>query len=274
MRRCGILPLLLAAVTLPYAGCAAAAALPKTQFFDADGVKIAYFVQGEGEPVVLIHGWLSSAGINWVLPGTVELLAKDYKVIGFDVPAHGLSDKPTDEKAYGDALVEDVVCLLDRLKIEKAHIVGYSMGSIIAGNFIAKHPERVYSGMLGGMGWLQTGSGAQWFFSQVGKRDKETKAQAVCGRSFAKLALSEDEMKSIHVPMTVLVGADDKLVKKLYVDPLKKLRPDWPVIEIKDAGHFTCIVKEDFRKAIAEWLKRNPVRGEANPQALEQAGAQ
>lgn len=273
MQRPIILTFLTAAALL-YAGRDAAAALPKTQFFDAGGVKIAYFVEGEGEPVVLIHGWLSSAGINWVLPGTVELLAKEYQMIGFDVPAHGLSDKPTDEKAYGDALVEDVVRLLDHLKIEKAHVVGYSMGSIIAGNFIVRHPERVHSGMLGGMGWLQTGSGAQWFFSQVGKRDKETKAQAVCGRSFAKLALREDEMKSIHVPMTMLVGADDKLVKKLYVDPLKKVRPDWPVIEIKDAGHFTCIVKEDFRKAIVDWLKRNPVRGEVKPQALEQAAAQ
>jgi pimeloyl-ACP methyl ester carboxylesterase len=48
---------------------------PTAQTFDSNGVKIAYFVQGQGEPVVLIHGWLSSAGINWALPGTSALLA-------------------------------------------------------------------------------------------------------------------------------------------------------------------------------------------------------
>ena len=58
---------------------------PRPQIFDSDGIKIAYLDQGSGEPVVLIHGWLSSAGINWVLPGTFGLLAKDHRVIAMDV---------------------------------------------------------------------------------------------------------------------------------------------------------------------------------------------
>jgi pimeloyl-ACP methyl ester carboxylesterase len=105
-----------------------AADQPAAQTFDSNGVKIAYFVQGQGEPVVLIHGWLSSAGVNWALPGISGLLAKDHQVIALDVRGHGLSDKPTKEEAYGPELVEDIVRLLDHLKIKKAHIVGYSMG--------------------------------------------------------------------------------------------------------------------------------------------------
>src|SRR5262245_43153068 len=96
--------------------------------FDSKGVKIAYSVQGKGEPVVLIHGFLSSGGINWDLPGVTALLAKDFQVITLDVRGHGQSDKPTKEDAYGPELVEDVVRLLGHLKIKKAHIVGYSMG--------------------------------------------------------------------------------------------------------------------------------------------------
>ena len=251
------LPILIAFVCLTHAGCAPAADLPKTQTFDAEGVKIAYFVEGEGEPVILIHGWLSAAGINWVLPGTSGALAKDFQVIGFDVRGHGLSDKPTEEEAYGPELVEDVIRLMDHLKIEKAHIVGYSMGGIIAANFIVKHPERALTGTLGGMGWLKDGSAAQWFFSQVGKKDKDAKAHAVCGRSFAKLALKEEEIKSIRVPMTVLVGSDDRVVKKLYIDPLKEIRPDWSVVEIKGGGHFTTIVKQQFRDELAASLKKH-----------------
>jgi pimeloyl-ACP methyl ester carboxylesterase len=238
-------------LALPVRACAADGTL------DAKGVKIRYYVQGKGEPVVLIHGWLSGAWINWTLPGITALLAKDYQVISLDVRGHGLSDKPTKEEAYGPELVEDVVRLLDHLKIKKAHIVGYSMGGIIAGNFIAKHPDRVLSGTLGGMGWLQKGGVAQWGFAQIGKNDRNAKALAVCGRSLARLALTEKEIKAIRVPVTVLVGDKDDLIKKLYVDPLQKVRKDWPVVEIKDANHLTCILKRPFREEIAAWLKKN-----------------
>jgi pimeloyl-ACP methyl ester carboxylesterase len=140
-------------------GCAFAADKPNVQTFNSNGVKIAYFTQGDkGEPVVLIHGWLSSAGINWALPGTSALLAKDHQVIALDVRGHGHSEKPLKDEAYGPELVEDVVRLLDHLKIKQAHIVGYSMGGIIAANFIVKHPDRVLTGTLGGMGWLKEGT--------------------------------------------------------------------------------------------------------------------
>jgi pimeloyl-ACP methyl ester carboxylesterase len=253
----GLLTVFAALACPAHPGIARAADPPAAQSFDANGVKVSYFVQGKGEPVVLIHGWLSSAGINWALPGTSALLARDYQVIALDVRGHGLSDKPTKEDAYGPELVEDVVRLLDHLKIEKAHIVGYSMGGIIAANFIAKHPDRVLSGMLGGMGWLKTGGAAQWGFAQIGKDDPNAKALAVCGRSLSKLALTEEEIKSIRVPVAVLVGDKDDLIKKLYVEPLEKVRNDWPVIPIKDANHISCILKPQFREEIAAWLKKN-----------------
>jgi len=240
-----------------FANPAHTAEQPVIQTFKSHGVKIAYFVQGQGQPVVLIHGWLSSAGLNWALPGISTLLAKDYQVIALDVRGHGLSDKPTKEEAYGPELVEDVVRLLDHLKIKKAHIVGYSMGGIIAANFIAKHPNRVLSGTLGGMGWLKVGSAAQFGFAQIGKKDSDAKAHVLCGRSLAKLALSEEEIKSIRVPVVVLVGDEDNLIKKLYVEPLKPVRKDWPVIEIKNANHISCIMKPQFREEIATWLKKN-----------------
>jgi pimeloyl-ACP methyl ester carboxylesterase len=248
----------LAALAVPaLPGLAQAADKPTVQTFQSNGVKIAYFVQGKGEPVVLIHGWLSSAGINWVLPGISAHLARDFQVIALDVRGHGLSDKPTREEAYGPELVEDVVRLLDHLKIKKAHVVGYSMGGIIAGNFMARHPDRVLSGTLGGMGWLKKGGVAQWGFAQIGKKDRQAKALAVCGRSLAKLALTEAEIKSIRVPVTVLVGDQDDLVKKLYVEPLQRVRKDWRVTEIKGANHLSCILKQQFREEIAAWLKKH-----------------
>jgi pimeloyl-ACP methyl ester carboxylesterase len=234
---------------------------PTAGSFDAHGVKIAYFVQGKGEPVVLIHGWLSSAGINWILPGTQALLAKDFQVISLDMRGHGTSDKPLDEAAYGPELVEDIVRLLDHLKIKKAHIVGYSMGGIVAGNFIVKHPDRVLSGTLGGMGYLKTGAVAQFALGAIGKKDADAKSMTLCGRSLSKLALSPAEIKSIEVPMIVLIGDKDDIVKRLYLDPLLRIRNDWEVVEIKDADHFTCIAKAQFQKEIHSWLWKNAREG-------------
>jgi pimeloyl-ACP methyl ester carboxylesterase len=227
---------------------------PASGTFDSNGIKTWYSVQGQGEPVVLIHGWLSSAGINWDLPGTTALLAKDFQVIELDMRGHGQSDKPVKEEEYGSELVEDVVRLMDYLKVNKAHIVGYSMGGIVAGNFIVKHPDRALSGTLGGMGWLKSGGVGQWAFGQIGKNDPNARAAAVCGRSLAKLALTEDEIKAIKVPMVVLIGDKDRLVYKLYVEPLKPVRPDWQVVEIKDADHLSCILKSQFKEEIQKWL--------------------
>jgi pimeloyl-ACP methyl ester carboxylesterase len=252
-----LLSILAIVVGLAHIAHAHSGDLPTVQSFDANGVKIRYFVEGKGEPVVLIHGWLSSAGINWALPGPSALLAKNYRIIALDMRGHGLSDKPTKEEAYGLELVEDIVRLLDHLKIQKAHIVGYSMGGIVAGKLLAKHPEGVLSGTLGGMGWLKEGGVAQLGFAQIGKKDPNATALTLCGRSLAKLALTQEELKSIRAPVTVLVGDKDDLVKMLYLKPLQQVRKDWPVIEIQDANHITCILKPRFREEIAVWLRKN-----------------
>lgn len=221
--------------------------------FDSKGVKIVYAVEGKGEPAVLIHGWLASAGVNWVLPGTFALLAKRHQVIALDVRGHGLSGKPTRAEAYGPELVEDVVRLLDHLKIKKAHIVGYSMGGIITAKFLVKHPDRALSGTICGAGWLREGSLEQKAFAAGGR---DGAAAGLCFRGLAKLALTEKEIRSIRVPVAVIVGAKDGL-KALYVGPLRKVRGDWPVTEIKDADHLSCVIKPQFREAIAAWLKKN-----------------
>jgi pimeloyl-ACP methyl ester carboxylesterase len=228
---------------------------PVHSTFNSNGVKIAYFTQGQGPPVVLIHGWLSSAGMNWLLPGTSGLLAKDFQVIALDVRGHGQSDKPTKEDAYGPEVVEDVVRLLDHLKIKKAHIVGYSMGGMITANFLVKHPDRALSGTLGGMGWLKEGGVAQKLVDNLGK--KNDAAAVLCMRIMAKLSLTEAEIQSIKIPVEVIVGDKDEHITKVYVDPLRKARKDWPIVEIKDANHISCVTKPQFKEELASWLKKN-----------------
>jgi pimeloyl-ACP methyl ester carboxylesterase len=233
---------------------ALAAADPRSQTFDAKGIKIRFSVEGKGDPVVLIHALHSSADINWRLTGVIPELAKDHQVIAFDLPGHGRSDKPEDDAAYGLQLVEDVVLLLDHLKIEKAHVVGYSVGGMIALKLLAMHPERVLSGTIGGMGWLRDGSGLQKVWERMPTRAGQ-RTPAAFTRSVGKLALSAKELNQVAIPVEILVGGRDP-VKRLYVDPLRQVRKDWPVVEIHDAGHIDCIVKKEFRKEIARWIRK------------------
>jgi pimeloyl-ACP methyl ester carboxylesterase len=227
---------------------------PASQYFDANGVKIHFLIEGQGQPVVLIHGLYSSAEMNWKLPGILGELARDHQVIALDMPGHGRSDKPENDEAYGLRIVEDVVGLLDHLHIKKAHIVGYSLGGMVAMKFLSVHPDRTISGTIGGMGWLREGSRQQKFWERIPSREG-SRTPAAFRRGVVQLALTEEELKKIDVPVEILVGDRDPC-KRLYVTPLRRVRNDWPVVEIKDAGHIECVTKKQFREDLVTWIRR------------------
>src|SRR5262245_49017042 len=110
------------------------------EVFDSNGVKIRYVTAGKGEPVVLLHGWMSDSGM-WGRLDT-NPAAKEYQLIAVDLRGHGKSDKPHEADQYGPEMAADVVRLLDHLKLPKAHLIGYSMGAIVAGKVAAQHTDR------------------------------------------------------------------------------------------------------------------------------------
>src|SRR5262249_49794776 len=155
-------------------------------------------------------------------------------------------------------MADDVIRLLDHLKIGKAHIVGYSMGGMIALKAVAKHPDRARSLTLGGMGWLKEGSPLQNFWGRLPEREG-AKTPSSCIRSLGKLAVTEQELKSGHVPVSIMVGDRDP-VRWMYVDPLQRVRPDWPVTVIDGAGHINCIAKSQFKEGLEKALSANSRR--------------
>jgi pimeloyl-ACP methyl ester carboxylesterase len=231
--------------------------------FDSKGVSLHYTVQGAGEPVILIHGLYSSGRMNWGYPGIIKALAKEYRVIALDVRGHGQSGKPAEESAYGLELVDDILRLLDHLKIPKAHIVGYSMGGMITLKFAALHPDRVKSATLGGMGWLRQGSALQELWGQL-PNGRAGATPAVCARSLGALALSKEELLAIRIPAIVLIGDRDP-IRKLYVVPLESARKDWPVKVIENAGHINCIFRAQFQHELKKWLDAQKAAGAKPP---------
>src|SRR5882724_12332867 len=109
------------------AAALAARSEPTHEFFTtSDGIKIHYMQLGRaGSYVILIHGYTGSAEGNWFRNGIAELLAANHRVVALDCRNHGRSDKPVPN---GPGRAEDVIELMDHLKIQRAHIHGYSMG--------------------------------------------------------------------------------------------------------------------------------------------------
>jgi len=103
--------------------------MPK--FTARDGISLYYDDQGEGTPVLLLHGFVGDINIDWVRSGILDrLLDEGYRTIAYDVRGHGLSDKPHDPDAYsGDILEQDASALLDTLGIEACLVVGFSLGA-------------------------------------------------------------------------------------------------------------------------------------------------
>jgi pimeloyl-ACP methyl ester carboxylesterase len=256
--------------------------------FDSDGVKIHYVVQGkeDGEPVLLIHGFTLNIEGQW--DPVIKVLEKDYKVLALDCRGHGGSEKPHDPKKYGLEMTRDAVRLLDHLKIDKAHVVGYSMGAGITLQMAARYPERVRTATLGGGGLpmpdraklletladsLEQGKGLGPLIVALTPKDKpkpteelikaidaillarnDTKALAAVlrGGLNKNLALSEEKVKGIKVPMLALIGETDPV--RPGVDELKKQLPDMKVVVIDKADHITAFGREEFVGGLKEFL--------------------
>jgi pimeloyl-ACP methyl ester carboxylesterase len=129
------------------------------------------------------------------------------------------------------------------------------MGGMITMKLLAMHPERVSSAVLGGMGWHKADAPMNRFWEAVNGRGMWN-VPVACLHGFPALAVTEEELKAVRVPVTIIVGDRDPC-RRMYVEPLQKIRPDWPVHLIADAGHLNCIIKPDFKVQLNAALDAN-----------------
>jgi pimeloyl-ACP methyl ester carboxylesterase len=253
-------------------------------------VKIHYVVEGKGEPVVLIHGFTADIDKNWRAGGANSVfstLAKSYQVIAIDNRGHGKSDKPHDPKQYGVEMAEDVVRLLDHLKIAKAHVIGYSMGGIITAKLLATHPDRLLSATLGGHAGIREGEPTE-FYDELAKsledgkgfgplierltpagspkpspeqmtmindmltKSNDVKALAAAVRGFKGLAIDPAKFENNQVPAMAIIGELDPLKKG--VDALEGHAANLKIVVIKGANHMSAFTNPDFIKNLSEFL--------------------
>jgi len=117
-----------------------------------DGTKFHYMEMGSGTPVILIHGSGGTAA-NWMANGLGAAVAKTNKVYAIDMRGHGQTVGPDGKRQRRTPNMDlDVIAFMDAMKIQKAHIGGFSMGGSITSQLMARAPERFITAHFGGSG--------------------------------------------------------------------------------------------------------------------------
>jgi pimeloyl-ACP methyl ester carboxylesterase len=264
--------------------------------FDSHGVRIAYLDEGQGEALVLLHGFSLSAREMWSQPPwatepIVPELAKHYRVIAPDLRGHGASDKPHDAAQYGGDMAEDVVRLLDHLGVDKAHVVGYSMGATIAGKLLADHPDRLLSATFGGGGPLVRPSAAcrevfdataealergegfapllvaltpagqprpsafqASLTSRVMLGGKDQAALAAVMRSQPRLEVAEQDLAQRSVPALFVYGSREAPWKVELIATAAAALPHAEIVVLDGRDHMSTVASRDFWVAVEDFV--------------------
>lgn len=247
------------------------------QSFQSNGHTIAYLDEGAGKPILLIHGFGSSARVNWVNPGWVDTLIKaGRRVVALDNRGHGDSDKPHDVAAYRvAAMADDARNLLIHLGIPRADVMGYSMGARIAAMLALAHPEMVRTLVFGGLGYgIVTGIGP-WgpvvealqtdvpetitdpiglMFRKFADQTKSDRvALAACMRA-TRQPISADDLASLHLPVLVAVGEKDELAGSAA--DLAAIIPGAEVLDIPKRDHMLAVGDKVYKAGVLDFIAR------------------
>jgi pimeloyl-ACP methyl ester carboxylesterase len=247
--------------------------------FAHEDVEIAFLDEGEGEPIVLIHGFASNKEVNWVAPGWVTTLARaGRRVIALDNRGHGQSTKLYEPAAYHSAIMaQDVRALLDHLALPRADVMGYSMGARIAAFLALADPQRVRAAVLGGLGiHLVEGVGLPetialaleaptraevtdptgFMFRSFAEQTKsDLRALAACMRG-SRQTLSAAEAGRIAAPLLVAVGSKDRIAGSPQA--LAALIPGARALEIPGRDHMLAVGDRVFKQGVLEFLAQRP----------------
>jgi pimeloyl-ACP methyl ester carboxylesterase len=258
---------------------------PMVQTFSSDGVRISFIdegpSEGQADPVLLIHGFASSARYNWREPGWIAFLVRHgFRVIAMDNRGHGDSDKLYDPKDYtAPAMAEDARRLLDHLGAARADVMGYSMGARISAFLALAHPGRVrsavFAGLAGNMVRPMAGTGpiahaleaesiddvsnatARTFRAFADRTGSDRRALAACIRG-AREPLTREMVARIACPVMVVAGGDDVIAGS--ADALAVLIPGARALTVPRRDHMRTVGDRLYMEGVLDFLRQ---RGQA-----------
>ena len=245
--------------------------------FHNGSVEIAYLDEGEGTPIVLVHGFASTMNVNWVYPTWVSELRKaGRRVIAFDNRGHGGSSKLYDPAQYSiAAMAGDVVALMDHLAIARADVMGYSLGARMAAWLALHAPERLRAAIFGGIGMAMIEGGGpgenvvaaleaasldavtdpvgRTFRAFADQTRSDRLALAACLRGSRGL-MSRADVARIALPVLIAVGTKDEIAGSAHA--LGGLIAGSEVLDIPNRDHMRAVGDKVYKAGVADFLSR------------------
>lgn len=243
--------------------------------FTNGGVGIAYLDEGEGEPIVLVHGFASNKDVNWVYPTWVSHLRKaGRRVIALDHRGHGASDKLYSPEDYHIGIMAgDVRALLDHLGIDRADMMGYSLGGRITAFIARHHAERISRAILGGIGIALISGGlpgenvakaleapsldgitdpmGRTFRTFADQTRSDRRALAACVRG-SRRQMTHEEAAGIAVPVLIAVGTKDDIAGPAH--ELAAVIPGSKVLDITGRDHMRAVGDRIYKDGVLAFL--------------------
>jgi pimeloyl-ACP methyl ester carboxylesterase len=259
-----------------------AAAAPTMHHFSSDGLDLAYLDEGsrQADPIVLVHGFGSNSRVNWVATGwSKTLIEAGFRVIAIDDRGHGASEGPHDPALYdpADHMAEDVRRLMDHLGIERADVMGYSMGAWITGHLAVRHPERLRSAIFGGLAMAMVdGLGGQEAIAAALDADRDEDVVSPIGRTYrafgkqtgsdlkalaacmrgARRPVPAEALARLSMPVLCAVGTRDAVAGDL--DAFVRLIPGAEALAIPGRDHMQAVGDRVHKQGVLAFLARRP----------------
>ena len=228
---------------------------------------------GEGTPIITTHGAMENT-LYWSLPGVTDRLVQaGYRVISTDMRGHGLTQ--ADDGYNVVTVANDFAVVADHLGLDRAYVMGFSMGARICAFLTIRHPDRVRSAIFGGLGANMVrpmaGTGPIAAALEADSIDDVTNATARTFRAFAEATKSDlkalaccirasrepikpDDLKQIICPVLVAVGSDDVIGGP--ASDLAKLIPQGEALEIVGRDHMKSVGDPTYKAGVIDFLGR------------------
>ena len=248
--------------------------------FSHEGFDLAFLDRGAGDPVLLIHGFASTHHVNWVAPGWVKTLTDaGYRTIAIDNRGHGASTKSYEPADYTPSkMAGDAAALLHHLGIERAHVMGYSMGARIAAFLALEEPAMVATLVFGGLGGGMVDGVGDWdpiaealladdpaaiahprgrtFRAFADQTRSDRRALAACIMT-SRQELTEADLHRIFQPTLVAVGTKDDIGGS--PDTLADLMPNAEAFAIEGRDHMLAVGDRSFKARVLDFLEKHPL---------------
>jgi pimeloyl-ACP methyl ester carboxylesterase len=229
-----------------------------TEFIEANGLRIGYDVHGEGPPMVLLHGAASSGREDWA--AQVPMFSKAFRIFLPDARGHATTRWDTRQGLSYGALVDDLGALVDALGLETFHLVGFSMGGVIALTWATRNAHRLLSLLVAGTalereprlgivtramdpdrrpetGPLSAAALGRRHDAGQGSGAWRNLLTAIAADLPRQAPLTPAEIRRIDCPALVAVGDRDPFVPVDHAWNLMRLLPDGRLLVLPDTPH-------------------------------------